>query len=348
MKGFELLDFIIGLSFIYLILSLVISALRESWAGFKNLRAKELENWLESTFRKGDLGKKIRNHKLVDGLTSAGRKVSYIPSDIFVDTFLDQLLTNQKKTYTLSELENLIDDTDLLDDDFKRVLLQYIKESKRNLESFKEKVANWYDNAMIRISGTYTRRSKRYILYASIMIAIVFNIDTITLSNYLYQNREVRKQLADDVTAMVQDTASWNQLRNQIQEHERFLNESDSLSANQKAVSHFGSDTLTNNIALIQENMQEADSLVKVINSYNFPIGWDKAQRDRMFGSFSENTLWVNIFAVTMIFFGWILTGLAVSAGAPFWFEVINKTVNVRSVGREPKKVGPSPQKTEK
>jgi hypothetical protein len=34
---------------------------------------------------------------------------------------------------------------------------------------------------------------------------------------------------------------------------------------------------------------------------------------------------------------GWIVTIIAVSIGAPFWFDVLNKFVNLRSAGRSPR-----------
>jgi hypothetical protein len=33
---------------------------------------------------------------------------------------------------------------------------------------------------------------------------------------------------------------------------------------------------------------------------------------------------------------GWILTAVAASLGAPFWFDTLNKFMNVRSVGASP------------
>ncbi len=39
---------------------------------------------------------------------------------------------------------------------------------------------------------------------------------------------------------------------------------------------------------------------------------------------------------------GWLLTIIAVSLGAPFWFDVLNKFMNLRSAGRSPEEVGKS------
>jgi hypothetical protein len=34
---------------------------------------------------------------------------------------------------------------------------------------------------------------------------------------------------------------------------------------------------------------------------------------------------------------GWIVSGLAISMGAPFWFELLGKMMNVRNTGPKPK-----------
>jgi hypothetical protein len=39
---------------------------------------------------------------------------------------------------------------------------------------------------------------------------------------------------------------------------------------------------------------------------------------------------WITKFA------GWVLTALAVTLGAPFWFDLLNRLVNLRSSGRRP------------
>jgi hypothetical protein len=34
--------------------------------------------------------------------------------------------------------------------------------------------------------------------------------------------------------------------------------------------------------------------------------------------------------------FGWILSGVAISMGAAFWFEALNKIINIRNAGKKP------------
>jgi hypothetical protein len=67
------------------------------------------------------------------------------------------------------------------------------------------------------------------------------------------------------------------------------------------------------------------DELRATLESLELPIGWVEAQiPDKPEG-------WV----VRVV--GWLLTGLAVSQGGPFWFDVLRKLVNVRSSDVVPK-----------
>jgi hypothetical protein len=45
------------------------------------------------------------------------------------------------------------------------------------------------------------------------------------------------------------------------------------------------------------------------------------------------------------ILFGWSLTIVAVSMGAPFWFDFLNKVMNVRNAGKKTEKSETQPQK---
>ena len=37
-------------------------------------------------------------------------------------------------------------------------------------------------------------------------------------------------------------------------------------------------------------------------------------------------------------FAGWFMTGLALSLGAPFWFDLLSKFVNIRGAGVKPER----------
>jgi hypothetical protein len=93
------------------------------------------------------------------------------------------------------------------------------------------------------------------------------------------------------------------------------------------------------------------------ISQLNLPVGWvlpdqaDKENRDfRKWPGWvwepgKEND-WATLWAQTIRFhfFGWLLTAFAISLGAPFWFDMLNKVINIRSSGKAPGEKPKAPQ----
>jgi hypothetical protein len=52
----------------------------------------------------------------------------------------------------------------------------------------------------------------------------------------------------------------------------------------------------------------------------------------------------IDFWKVIAMIFGWLLTMVAVAMGAPFWFDLLNKVMNVRNAGKKPEKGEVQPQ----
>jgi hypothetical protein len=61
---------------------------------------------------------------------------------------------------------------------------------------------------------------------------------------------------------------------------------------------------------------------IENMESYGLPVGWHVR--------WGQGGQWWTVFAVRS-FFGWLITACAVSLGAPFWFDMLNKIIVVRS-----------------
>lgn len=61
------------------------------------------------------------------------------------------------------------------------------------------------------------------------------------------------------------------------------------------------------------------------------PFGWSEPNRVEI--DSQGNILWP---AFVRKFFGWVLSGLAISMGAVFWFDVLSKIINIRNAGKKP------------
>jgi len=53
-------------------------------------------------------------------------------------------------------------------------------------------------------------------------------------------------------------------------------------------------------------------------------LGWGKDSLNLTTGGWIQRVL------------GWLLTMIAVSLGAPFWFDMLNKIINIRNAGTKP------------
>lgn len=76
------------------------------------------------------------------------------------------------------------------------------------------------------------------------------------------------------------------------------------------------------------ERVQQMSSEIKKLG---LPIGWSSDAKDP-----TSVPAGVGGWALKII--GLSLTAIAVSLGAPFWFDVLNKLINIRSAGKQPEK----------
>lgn len=82
----------------------------------------------------------------------------------------------------------------------------------------------------------------------------------------------------------------------------------------------------------VTESLQSIQSELKTINGLSLPIGWAKSTRP---------TNWWGALV------GWLFTALAVSMGAPFWFDLLGRVARLRSTGGRPQTALPPSAETE-
>jgi hypothetical protein len=68
-----------------------------------------------------------------------------------------------------------------------------------------------------------------------------------------------------------------------------------------------------------------------LFNFSSLPLGWTQSNLNQQFNS-GENIV-IQLFKVIM---GWGLTAIAISMGSSFWFDILNKLINVRNTGSKP------------
>lgn len=101
--------------------------------------------------------------------------------------------------------------------------------------------------------------------------------------------------------------------------------------------------------AITQSASQRADfindpearrQIEKLLGDASVPIGWQNINQQfellDIKDSNSEKVVLIKIWQGWKLICGWIVSGLAIAMGAPFWFDILNKLVNVRNAGPKP------------
>ncbi|MGC8764865.1 MAG: hypothetical protein ACP5QT_03170 [Brevinematia bacterium] len=193
MFGSAIIDVIIGIIFIYSLISLFCTALNETIARFFSLRAGTLKNWLTNFFNNSEMVKRFYSHPLVRNL--AGKSLpSYIPPEIFAKVVLSFVLP-ESYAKTRNGFKGLVEKANL-PDGLKNLLLAFIVDTTDSVGNVKVKLEEFFNNAMERVSGWYKRYVQTIILIISFAVCITLNIDTINIIRELNTNSNLRSALS--------------------------------------------------------------------------------------------------------------------------------------------------------
>lgn len=357
----SVLNVITGLVFIYLLYSLLATMIQEIIATNFNFRAKILEravfrmledeNGFKSRFKsvfylfkkQGNGGKPnsttaaFYNHPLIKflGEDEHHSKPAYIKKETFSKVMIDLLRGNNLKPEddVTPIIQHSLDakKTSWGDAKISAETLSYLNsiwvDAQGDLEKFRENLENWFDLTMDRASEWYKRHVQVILFFIGFAIAIVFNVDTIIIVDKLEKDPKLRDQLVQQADVFVKSYPNLDeQILRQKSEIENFrvqntgqgLVLADSIRDKQANL-----DKYMKIQAVRDKLIQRTDSLITIdIKNANDVVGLGLNSYDETFTSWK-------CFLKSLA--GWILTALALSLGAPFWFDLLNKLMKLRS-----------------
>lgn len=203
MFGSEILEIAIGLILIYLLMSLIMTAVQETIAGLLKTRARNLDAALLQLLQNDrSLVRALYEHPLVSGLykgtlNGANRppkSPSYIPRETFAAALLD--LRNIDTFDAIGK--DALDKLGKIENMLGRLA------GTTDLAAQKKLVEQWYDGAMDRASGWYKRNTQKWLFGLALSGSIVLNVNSIVIAQYLAVNPEQRAlvgKLADRFVA---------------------------------------------------------------------------------------------------------------------------------------------------
>ena len=306
-----ILNVAIGIVFVYLLFSLIVSAANEVIQSALARRQKYLwdgiyellqERTTESKPGAIQPTKEFCNHPLIQSLSKGANGMpSYIPSELFATTMLDLIKTGRlhKSGSQEGDLGSLIDQIE--NDDLRRALKALWNDAVQKEEAFKKSLENWFNKAMDRVSGWYKRYTQYWLLVLAAICAAACNVDSIHILQVLSTDPRVSQSLVDEA-------------KRDLEAHE---SESSATPSGTPVPASPGAPTLASDAKRLETEVEN-------LQSVSLPVGWGGSQPEY----FQKSWL--------MAVLGWLLTALAASLGAPFWFDTLNRFINVRAAGKVP------------
>ncbi len=304
----------IGLGFvlIFLILSLMVSGILDFiskflslkstylWEGIKNmLGSKVTQKDVDSAAI--DLVTKFESHHLMSSASiphaksKSQGKPNYLEAESF-STILIHILDGTD----LKSLSETI--TRLPTSELKSFLEKTTNKAGSNLETVKTDVKNWYNEVMTQVSAAYKLRIKKIGLVVSIALVIGFNADSFSIYNRISKN------------SITTSNAS------QIIEMATSFSKSDTyLGLVSGQDSTRGEQTENGNFTNSVESATKLESLLEsMTNNYSpLGVGWTSSEW--------KATISGGFMSVLIKLLGFALTIVAISMGAPFWYDVLKK-----------------------
>ena len=292
MFGSDILDVVFAMAFTYFLLSIVASAGQELFSQAAKWRAKTLREGIGQLLADPGfegLAGEVYSHPLIASLNGP----SYLRGKRFADSLLDVLDTAD--AVTDATFNTVIDGVNALPDGAAKAQLQLlVRQSGQSLIGLRDGVAAWYDEGMERLSGVYKRNSQKVLLLLGLVMAVLFNVDTISMAQTLATNPSIRNAIVELAGAVTTSGETETSPSDAI----KLLNGVESGIG--WSVCWYPSDA----------NPDRSTTALPAPCGVNLGGDWPPIDA------------WAN-YALWRIP-GWIFTALAVMLGAPFWFDVLN------------------------
>jgi len=283
------------------------------------------------------------NHPLIKSLARPGKHPSYVPSKTFALTLLDIFAKGQAVAGTgeqgLAQIKASI--ANLPDSDVKKSLQALLINGSDSVEKVEAKLEGWFNDSMDRVSGWYKNRVQVWTVVIASLVTILVNADTIQIAQKLMINPALRDKIVADAKTANASTAG--QTAPTLTEQQK-----DDLSSFTGWTQEFRifhhldacADPSLRGASLAEADCRaESDQQIKANPNPKFVAAWnsDSFPGMSLFSGIAFPWLWT---VVPTHLAGWILTAIAASLGAPFWFDTLNKFMNVRAAGTSPTEKG--------
>jgi hypothetical protein len=209
------------------------------------------------------------------------------------------------------------------DEDVRRALLALIDDARGDFDKMKDNLGVWFDHSMDRVSGWYRRKIQSYILIIAVFISFGLGVDTLALVKFLRADSTLRESLV----AVAKDEVE---------------KPSTPTGSDGAAPSPGAQPNAAQNLKKDVANLEALQTQFLNLNIPRYPLYYFKDRVKDWQTAAGAHPSTPGIMAVLWFWFwqhslGFVITSVALSLGSPFWFDLLNKLVSLRSTGQKPK-----------
>ncbi len=202
----------------------------------------------------------------------------------------------------------------------------YALQTQQSIATARVSVETWFNDSMERLTGAYKRKAQLASFVIGFFLALILNVDSIYVATSLWREPTLRQTIISEAQGYMQTNAA----------------------------APTAGDTSRSPLQTIPQMRDELQALT-------LPVGWTMSPVDTGGKScylipFVRGTVWgvlskdsqgtpvcKQIGNLPLDLAGWLtklvgfaITGAATAQGAPFWFDILKKIINVRSSGANP------------
>jgi hypothetical protein len=330
--GSTVLEVVIGLIFVYLLLAIFFTTANEWIAGILNTRSTTLKTAITQLLD-GQTGQanadvnwflnQFQAHPLIAGIRQPGKKdphPSYVSARAFATVVMDIATPQAPGAITFDDLEAGINN--LPQGDVKKALLALIQNAHRDIQQAQKNIEGWFNDTMERVSGWYKRRTQVWTVLIAIVLTLCANADTLQIVKTLWTDPTLRAELVEQAgqrTAAQQDS------------HPIATTVAPGTQGSQPIAPTAGAPATPEASPATAANYSRPSQ--NELASLGHVLGWSWQSLPASGGQWLDRI------------FGWLLSIIAISLGAPFWFDLLNRFMRIRSSGESPQETTSAAQR---
>jgi hypothetical protein len=344
-----ILEVVIGLIFVYLSMSVLCSGINELIAQYTARRGLFLRRGLVNVLGDRWMYLRLVNHPVVSSLyrDEPGKIThpSYIPSNNFALALLDivrlkaeqlglHISPNGNGQWQVGDLRRAAHRCAEYGYHIGMAIEPLLDSANGQFDQAVRNIETWYDSTMDRVSGWYKRRTQFLLFFIAAAVAVGFNVDTIEIAKSLRTSDSLRQAMVEAAVQRVEQggaPAAGGQrdpeaIRQDLQQVMTTMQEYEGMGL------PVGFSCLSTPVVPATAGSGTAAPAAPATDAAG---AWASNVSTAKRCLASANTLLENGDWLTKLI-GLLLTALAVTLGAPFWFDLLNRVVNLRSSGRRP------------